>query len=223
MPKEEQSEIKACWNDIGVWRKGTERCPRLDEEIHCYNCNIFHQASTSVYDQRLPDGYQQEWSKLLSASKTPEISERTSIIVFRIGNEWLALPTRYFKEVAEINVIHRIPHNKNPVIRGFVNVGGEVEVCYSIGSLLDISKQDGSNACNSIQRIMVVEHDCVRLVFPVSEVGSVFRYLHDSITAPPSTVSGLALSCVEGIIQWRSKNVGLLNGALLFESLMEST
>ena len=124
--------------------------------------------------------------------------------------------------MSDIKTIHKIPHNTNPVIRGFANVGGEVETCFSLGALLNIQKgndEESASARLVHRRIIVAEYNKKRYVFPVSEIGSIFRYFKDTLERVPTTVSGLSASYMYGVIKWRERYVGLLNADHLFGSL----
>src|SRR5438445_8021579 len=71
---------------------------------------------------------------------------RTSAVIFRIHSEWLALPTEAFQEVAERRRIHSLPHRRNGVVLGLVNIRGELLICVDLGRVLGIGAHDSDRA-----------------------------------------------------------------------------
>lgn len=214
-----------CWHRIGVWGKEMPRCQRLDEFIHCQNCDVFHAASLKAYERALPDDYRLEWTKVLAADKEMVLSDVTSVIIFRLGDEWVAIATRLCKEISKMMKTHRLPHNKSRVLRGVVNCGGEIQICFSLGSLLEIDKADrvfgdGENAVYS--RMIVMEMAGRRYVFPVSEIGALHHYREADLGLLPITVLDSSVSYMKGVIKWNDKTVGCLDEALLISQLERS-
>ena len=100
-----------------------------------------------------------------------------SAVVFRLGREWLALPTHLFREVMEVRPIHSLPHRSNDVLLGIVNVEGEIHLCASIGDLLGLQEDAaGREAGHGVYRRMaVVEREGERWVFVVNEIQTLPR------------------------------------------------
>ena len=46
--------IDDCWNRIGVWGTETPRCPKLEDVVHCRNCEVYSAAGRLVLERRLP-------------------------------------------------------------------------------------------------------------------------------------------------------------------------
>ena len=65
---------------------------------------------------------------------------KQSIVIFRIGPEWLALPTRVFQEIAERRTVHSLPHRQHGVVLGLINIRGELLICVSLGQLLGLEQ-----------------------------------------------------------------------------------
>jgi chemotaxis-related protein WspD len=64
-----------CWSTIGVWGSGLTRCPKLDEFIHCQNCDVFHVASLSAYERPIPEDYRHEWTEVLAGKKKTAVTD----------------------------------------------------------------------------------------------------------------------------------------------------
>lgn len=217
--------VDGCWHSIGVWGRALPRCPRLDEFIHCQNCDVFHTASLKAYERALPDGYRDEWTEVLAGSKEGIVSGTQSVIVFRIGDEWVAIATSLCKEISRMMKIHRIPHNKSQTLKGVVNNGGEIRICFSLGNLLGIAKANqifGEGLNTVYARMIVMEISGRRYVFPVSEIGGLHQFQEADRGPLPNTVSASSATYMNGVIKWNDRNVGCLDEALLASQLERS-
>lgn len=217
--------LKGCWHRIGVWGSEIPRCQRLDEVIHCQNCDVFHEASLKVYEKPLPDGYRKEWTEALANDKAKAMFDTRSVIILRLGDEWVAISTTLCKEISSMLKIHRLPHNKSQILRGVVNSGGEIRVCFSLGSVLGIAKAErvfgeGSYAVFARMVVMEIEGSCY--VFPTSEIGGLHHYRKRELEELPKTVLASAATYMKGIIKWKDKNVGCLDGDMLISQLERS-
>lgn len=217
--------VDGCWHSIGVWGKEVPRCPRLVEFIHCQNCDFFHTASLKAYERALPEDYRLEWTEVLASNKEGVVSGTKSVIVFRIGDEWVAIATSLCKEISRMMQIHRLPHNKSQTLKGVVNNGGEIRICFSLGNLLGIAKAsqifgEGFNAVYA--RMIVMEISGRRYVFPVSEIGGLHHFRESDRSPLPNTVLASSASYMNGVIKWNDKSVGCLDEALLASQLERS-
>ena len=81
-------------------------------------------------------------SAVLEASPTITAYSRTgdsvSVLIFRLGEEWLAFRTQTVAEVTLPRPVHRIPHRSNSILVGIVNLQGQVQLCVSLHSLLSV-------------------------------------------------------------------------------------
>lgn len=216
---------KGCWNSIGVWGNEVPRCPRLKEVIHCQNCDVFHTASLVAYERSLPDDYRLEWTEVLAGNKEEVVSDTKSVIVFRIGDEWVAIAAGLCKEISRMMKVHRLPHNKSQILRGVVNNGGEIRICFSLGNLLGIAKASqifGEESHAVYARMIVMEVSGRRYVFPVSEIKGLHHYRESELGPLPNTVLASSASYLNGVIKWGDKSIGCLDEALLTSQLERS-
>lgn len=216
---------ESCWNSIGVWGKVTPRCPKLTEFTHCQNCDVFHAASLAAYDRAIPDDYRLDWTEVIASSKESVVTDVRTVIVFRLGDEWVAIATSLCKEISRMMKIHRLPHNKSQVLKGVVNSGGEIRICFSLGSLIGISKSEqifGDDFHAVYARMIVMDVEGRNYVFPVSEIKGLLQY-RDADRAPlPDTVLASSASYMSGVIKWGDQTVGCLDEVLLTSQLERS-
>lgn len=192
--------------------------------IHCRNCPVYFAAGRSLLDRRPPEGYLEDWSEFLAQDKETGITGTESVVIFRIGEEWLALPTRYFHEVTDALTIHSLPHRRNKVLLGLVNVRGELQLCVSLTGMLGLeeAEKSGSGEGPRNTRMAVIGREEHRWVFPVEEVVGVHRFDPGSLRNTPVTVSKASAPYTKGMIDCGSKGVGLLDEELLFFALGRS-
>ena len=214
-----------CWNTIGVWGNAVPRCPKLEEFIHCQNCDIFHAASLKAYERAIPDDYRQEWTEVLASDKEAVVTDTKTVIVFRIGDEWVAISTGLCKEISRVMKIHRLPHNKSQILKGVVNNGGEIRICFSLGNLLGIAKAEqifDDKFHTVYARMIVMDVEGRNYVFPVSEIKGLLEYSEADRAPLPDTVLASSASYMIGVIKWENKTVGCLDEKLLTAQLERS-
>jgi len=223
---EDQKELQIddCWNRIGVWREKDECCPELDRVIHCRNCPVYSEAGRKLLNRELPEDYTIEWTKILSHEKKEIAVNVKSAFVFRAGEEWLALPADMIHEVVKMSRIHSIPNLNNKTLRGVVNIHGKLELCVSIGRVLDIKKLEKPEEADDLnyinpERLVVVMQDNHIITFPASEVLGIFRYTPEMVKDLPVTVAGSKAVYTIGVLCLEDKDVGLLKDEPLFKAL----
>ena len=213
-----------CWNRIGVW--GDRSCPELPPVVHCRNCPVFAEASRSFLDTPSPDTYLAEWTERLADPIEEAATDLQSVLIFRLGEEWLALRVQVLVEVTNPRPIHRIPHRAG-LVAGLVNIRGELHLCVHLGQLLGIPLQDsgesksgaGAPSPSAGARLMVVRGEGDPWVFPVDEVAQVHRFSAAQLTETPATLSRAAGRLTLGVFVWRDRPIGYVDDAKLFQTL----
>jgi chemotaxis-related protein WspD len=220
-----------CWKVIGVWGQ-EERlsCPILERVIHCRNCEVFTQAGRKLLERDLPGEYKDEWSEVLAQKKEEELLGTISVVIFRIEGEWLALSTQLFEEIIDVehvqSLLHTIPHRKNPVLMGIINVHGEIWPCVSFKDLLGLedshTEKSEQKDKNIYKRMIVIHGEDGRWVFPVDEIHGIYRVHPNTFQNVPVTVAKAKTTFTKEIFQWEKKRVALLDNELLLYNLARS-
>ena len=194
------SNINDCWNKIGIWGDEQPRCPELDKLIHCYNCPVYSNAGRALLDRETDAEYIDEWTHNLSQPRTDFNNELKSALAFRIGNEWFALPSMIIREITQCDKHHSLPHRKNMILRGLVNVRGELLLCVSLGYLFNLNKKEISteNRVASHERYIVISDKGEFFAFPVSEVKDTLKYDEDNLENTPSTINDESSNYIKG-------------------------
>lgn len=215
--------IHDCWNRIGV--RGDGSCPELIRYVHCRNCPIYAAAAVALLDRDLPPNYLTDWTSHFAQEQRIEQLDTHSVVMFRIGAEWLALPTPIFKEVAELRAIHPLPHRRGGVVQGLANVRGELLVCVSLGYVLGLENAAESRrgARRTVhRRLLVVNSEGQRMVFPVDEMHGIHRFHTRELKEVPATVARATATYSKAMLSWQENTVCLLDDQLLFYTVNRS-
>ena len=213
--------VRTCWNEIGV--QGNATCPELKTFIHCRNCPVYSNAAVQLLDRPLLPQYRREWTEHFAKEKPLAAPTRASALLFRISAEWFALPTQAFQEVAEHRLVHSLPHRRQGVVLGLVNIRGELLICVSLGHLLGLDRlPPGETLRRTYDRLLVTNWDGNRLVFPADEVCGVHRFQMLELKEPPATLGKSNLSYTRGLLSWQGRTVGYLDADRLFSTLNRS-
>jgi chemotaxis-related protein WspD len=193
--------------------------------------NTYGEFANKLFDRIPSPEYLTMWSELLRHPKT-YLSDSSigSVLLFRLGNDWLGLNTTKVEEVLEIRPIHTMPNSRSKIFLGVVNVRGQLCLCIALHRLLEISSfgdsfQDtgsSSSGTRNIQpyrRMMAIKHNEEMWVFPVDEVHGAVSGNTDAISNLPITVAKSSVNYLKGLWKWRKHKVGLIDEDLLFASL----
>jgi chemotaxis-related protein WspD len=220
---QDNSPFDACWSRIGI--QGDRSCPRLTDAIHCRNCPVFSAAGQKLFQREAPSQYLEEWTQRIAQTEEITETEELSVTIFRIGAEWLAFDTRGIAEVVDVRPIHRVPHRSDRLLLGLANIRGELHLCVSLRELLgieEISEESQAKSASSTltkERLLVVEQDQCRWVFPVDEVAGVYRIQTQALEDLPHTVEKSTKSYSRAIFAHKERKVGMLSQERIFQKL----
>jgi len=218
----DRAAVDDCWNRIGV--RGDGSCIELPRYIHCRNCPVHAAAAAELLNTALPEGYLDEWTSHVGRPKVTGFLDTRSVVLFRLGDEWLALSTTVVLEVASLRPVHTLPHRRHSAVLGLANVRGELLVCVSLAELLAIgpAARARPGKISAHRRLLVLRHDEVRVICPVDEVHGTHRFHPAALKAVPATVARAATTYSTGVIAWETHTVGILDEQLLFYALRRS-
>lgn len=169
--------------------------------------------------------YVEEWTALLAKEHEPEFdTNEVAAVVFRLGAEWFAFPALWLYEVTENKVVHRIPHKRNPVVKGLVNLKGVLRICVSLHQLLEVEEPavNTNDDRASYKRMICIQNEAGQWIFPVEEVYGVHHFDLSLIENVPVTVMKSRVNYLRGVFPWNGHNVSYLDQELLFPSILRS-
>ena len=219
----EKDACESCWSRIGV--DGDRSCPKLPEAIHCRNCPVFASAGLLLLEREATPDYLDEWTRRLAEVDATAAAETLALLIFRIGNEWLAMDARCVIEVVEPHQIHGVPHRTDRLLLGLANIRGELQLCVSLHELLGIDPSDeaaphgSASSARPRHRLLVAEQNQNRWAFPVDEVEGVQRIPSGEMKNLPHTLEKSPRFCSQAVFSHDDKRVGLLSETRLFQAL----
>jgi chemotaxis-related protein WspD len=217
-----RADIDDCWRRIGV--AGDRTCPQLNVVGHCRNCGRYAELAVQTLDREPPEGHIERATELLARGEESEARDTLAVIVFRLADEWLALPAEVFQEAASARQIRPIPHRTSGVLLGLVNVRGTIQLCVSIAALLGIEQPESpaETPDGAGPRLLVIGRDGQRWAFVVDAVYGIHRLASESLLEVPATAAKLPSGLTKAIFTWRETHAGLLDDQRLFEALRRS-
>ena len=214
---EDAQAIDDCWNRIGI--HGDKSCPLLVEHIHCRNCAVYSAAATRLLDRY---ALQQDEQAHASASVVADIATR-SLLMFRLGEEWLALTTRSLVEVAPLQAIHSLPHQRSRALLGVANVRGALVACLSLAELLGLDASTGvASGARVMPRMLIIAAHGGPVVVPVDEVDGIHaidQRLLDSASQSGSQASG---KYTRGVLPFKGRSLRWLDEEQLLSAVTRS-
>lgn len=207
--------IDACWNRIGV--SGDQSCDLLAQHVHCRNCTVYRDAAQRNLQRPVGEGYQQAWASHFRQSSAGEEAPDASSLVFRVGAEWLCLPTQLFVTVAPQARPHRLPHRQARGLQGLVNVGGSLYPCMSLAELLGIDDAEpvATTGRHVFPRLLVLRCEEQQYALPVADLHGILRYASTSMQAPAATISKGLSRFLTGVIAHQEMRIGVLDAPLI--------
>ncbi len=216
-----------CWNRIGI--RGDRSCPELKSVSHCQNCPVFSAAGRRFLNAPPPTDYRREWTDRLAAQPEAEDADLEGVLIFRLADEWLALPVQVLVEITPQKPIRRVPHRAG-LLAGLVNIRGELYLCAHLRKVLGIAApgppeslsvgpQPDSKHAFSATRMLLTRRESERWVFAVDEVDQVHRIPRDAVGRPPATLARSTAHLCRGVFYREGRAVGLLDDGRLFDTL----
>ncbi|MFC4277641.1 chemotaxis protein CheW [Achromobacter aloeverae] len=200
MAERDAARIDDCWNRVGI--RGDQSCPLLREHIHCRNCPTYAAAARRLLDR-------QALASTAANDVTADSGDRAaagghaesghasslSVLVFRLGAEWLALPTPALAEVSTMRAIHTLPR-RSGVVTGVCNIRGRLLTCISLPALLGLAPSAVPAAgpaalaapAKALPRLLILNSAPRAVVAPVDEVEGIRAYAADALGPVPSTL-----------------------------------
>jgi len=212
------TRIVDCWNRIGA--RGDASCPDLVQHIHCRNCPVYSAAAAEQLDIDLSAEHLAQSTRHVARQKTVAAQHTRSVVVFRIGAEWLALPTAIIREIVGPRPIHALPHRRDGAVLGLANIRGQLLACAALRQILqlDDATPQERKKYPADARMLVTLQDGACTVYPVDEVYGVQRFPPQDLVA----VSNAATAHVKAVLTWQVKLVSLLDEDLLLSTVNRS-
>jgi chemotaxis signal transduction protein len=174
-------------------------------------------AAARLLDVPVTDEYLAEAARRYAQPKAETRSAARSAIVFRLAGEWLALRAAVFQEIAPLRPMHSLPHRRDTVVTGVVNIRGELLVCVALEAALGLAAPAGAHSPQA--RHAVLGRGTERFVFVAEEIVGLHRFDERELGPVPATLAHQPVAHTRGFFSWQQHAVGLLDDARLFQTL----
>ena len=206
-----------CWNRIGI--HGDKSCPLLEEHIHCRNCAVYAAAAIRLLDRYALDRDGQQRAVSEPASQ----AQSRSLLVFRLGDEWLALATRHLVEVAPMQAVHSLPHQRSRALQGVANVRGALVPSLALNELLGIDSQAVAAGSGRVMpRMLIVTLEGGAVVVPVDEVDGIHRIALDTLAQASSAAGQAGARFTQVVMTFKGRNLRVLDDEPLLLAMTRS-
>ncbi|MFV1959783.1 MAG: chemotaxis protein CheW [Planctomycetota bacterium] len=178
-----------------------------------------------VLSREPPAEYLAAWAKSLRRPVFSGLGAADrSAVVFQLGEECLALDTRWLVEIQEWRSVRRIPGRTNAVFRGLVSLRGELHLCADLHALLGVAHEKAlpGKPRSPTSRLLVVARDEQTWTFEVDDVRRIVPYRNDDVLGPQVTVAKALVHFTDGLLQIDDASIARLDPDRLFDSLTES-
>ncbi|AJO76806.1 chemotaxis protein CheW [Pseudomonas sp. MRSN 12121] len=214
---EDAQAIDDCWNRIGI--HGDKSCPLLVEHVHCRNCSVYSAAATRLLDRY---ALQQEQHEQASAKADVDVVTR-SILMFRLGEEWLGIATRCLVEVAPQQPVHSLPHQRSRALLGVANVRGALVACLSLVELLGLDTTSAAaSGARVMPRMLIIGAQGGPVVVPVDEVDGIHAIDERTLNAALRAGQPASAKYTRGVLQWKGRSLRWLDEEQLLSAVTRS-
>jgi chemotaxis-related protein WspD len=146
-----------------------------------------------------------------------------SLLMFRLGEEWLGLATRSLVEVAPLQAIHSLPHQRSRALLGVANVRGALVACLSLAELLGL---DGvSNVASGVRvipRMLIIAAGGGPVVVPVDEVDGIHAIDERILDAASRSGTQASGKYTRGVLQFKGRSLRWLDEEQLLSAVTRS-
>jgi len=192
----------------------------LADHIHCRNCSVYSAAATRLLDRY---ALQQDDHRPVADTQANEDIVTRSLLIFRLGEEWLGIATRCLVEVATLHPIHSLPHQRSRALLGVANVRGALVACLSLVELLGLDAiSHGTPGGRIMPRMLIIAAQDGPVVVPVDEVDGIHAIDERTLTAASASGTQASGRFTQGVLQWKGRSLRWLDEAQLLSAVTRS-
>ncbi|MEL6468966.1 MAG: chemotaxis protein CheW [Cyanobacteria bacterium J06623_4] len=181
----------------------------------------------------------EQTDKLATSLPQTSAGATLSAMIFRLGQEWFALPAGLCMQVLPPVPAHTLPHRSNSTLLGVVNVRGQMLLKVSLMDILGLSDNAAASYASGSSknltarakgkiypRMMVVKKSHGQgesdvWVFEVDELDGIHAIWYDQIEAAAAGITTDAIACTSQVFVWQGHRVNFLDDERLFEALRQ--
>ena len=145
------------------------------------------------------------------------------MMIFRLGEEWLGLATRCLDEVAPMQPIHSLPHQRSRALQGVANVRGALVPCLSLIELLGLDPAlAGPTSLRVMPRMLILAAHGGPVVLTVDEVDGIHNIEERVLSTASASGEHASAKYTRGVLQWKTRSLRLLDEEQLLGAISRS-
>lgn len=158
----------------------------------------------------------------LSQAQDDEVTvETVGLLLFRLGEEWYAVPIEGVREIYNEYSVTRIPRVPDFIL-GVINVRGEIVSVTNLGEMMRVPSRTDLDTSELLPSAIIVATDeCVTAIV-VDEIGDIVDVPRDSVEPPLSTLDKAQAEFVSGSVYVDNQLVGIVNLEKVLEPIGET-
>jgi chemotaxis-related protein WspD len=206
-----EHQLDDCWNRMGI--RGDRSCTKLTEYSHCHHCPVYAEAAKRILDFYSLSHQQAD----ISVTSLAQSQASESLLVFRLGDQWLALSLDILSAVAPLQSIHSLPHRRSDMVLGVSNVRGALVACLSLSRLLNLDNSHYQTTARVTPRMLIISQAAEeKVVCPVDDVLGIH-----AITKQQFVNNGDG-KFTKAVFQWQDHSVSLIDNTWLLAAIKRS-
>jgi len=154
-------------------------------------------------------------ASLATVEQAEVVHDRASLLAFRLGDEWYAVPIEHVREIYnefELTPIPCVP----PHVKGVINIRGEIISVTDLAVLMGVSHSEDVDHSSAI----VVQNEGCATAMVVDAISDIVDVEVDSIEPPIAAADkGLAAEFVTGSAFIDGRLVALINAEKVLEPI----
>jgi len=154
---------------------------------------------------------------LAHETETEETSGRLSLLLFRIGEEWYAVPVGDVREIFQEYTLTRIPCVPDFIL-GVVNVRGEILSVTDSARIMGIGSIEMRE--NGLPPAIVVSDNNVTTALVVDEIGDIADVPSDALEPAISIIDRAQAEFIAGSVYIDGSLVGLISSERVLEPIV---
>jgi purine-binding chemotaxis protein CheW len=146
----------------------------------------------------------------LSSESQDEVQvDQMSLLLFRLGDEWYAVPIESVREIYNDYEVTPIPGVPD-YIPGIVNIRGEIVSVTDLGALMRIPARPEAVVVEQASAIVASTEECVSALL-VAEIGDIVEVAADALEPPLAVADRGQADWVSGSIYLDGRLVGVID------------
>ncbi|CDR33830.1 chemotaxis protein CheW [Criblamydia sequanensis] len=140
-------------------------------------------SSKNLFSKQLTEAFLQEFTlKVKEKEEASFAPHQISYFIFKLQTKWFGLKAHIIQEVLNRRSTHSIPFRPSPVLKGIINVSGQLKIYIDLETVLGLEADKQNKNDKNIKFILIGEAPS-DWVFSSYEVLGVFEISEEKIKA----------------------------------------